>query len=108
MVPVFYLNLEGLLQQLSEKFILKQTLPKADSEIELLFKINPKDVNTQKLLIKLTLDLLLSFILQNMKRKKHIKKAKYALFVKTLRFGMLMFYEKISIEKSYCSIYSMF
>ena len=47
MVPFLYFSLEDLLRWLMEKFVLKDTLEKADTARKLL-KIRPKDVNIQK------------------------------------------------------------
>ena len=79
MVPFLYFTLERLLLWLLEKVILKETLAKADSGKKL-FKINSKDFNIQKHVDRRNLQL--SFKLQNIKRKKRIRKAKYTLFVK--------------------------
>ena len=87
MVPFLYVTLERLLRWLREKNILKETFAKADSGRQLL-KINPKMSTFKNLLIKVILDLLLSFKLQNIKRKQRIRKAKFTLFVKKLRFCM--------------------
>ena len=47
MVPFLYSALEDLLRWLMEKFVLEETLTKADSGRKRL-KINPQDVNNRK------------------------------------------------------------
>ena len=76
MVHFLYFTFEGLLRWLLEKFILKEILAKADSGVKL--KRSTQKMSTfRNLLVKLKLDLLLSYELQNIKRKQGIRKAKY-------------------------------
>ena len=110
-VRVLYFTLEGLLRWLLEKLILKETLAKFDSAAKLL-KINPKDVNIQKPTDQVDRGSAAKLQIAEYKKVAYKESKVYTfcreitVFVCNNKFSHFM--EKVSIEKSCCSICGMF